>query len=55
MAWQGATTEELKGAKTFLTKFLNLAERVEAISVAAPARLDYDVERRVSERHLKKE
>jgi hypothetical protein len=55
LALDGATTEQLAGAKRFLQIFMNCAEPVEAVSVAAAARLDYDVERRVAERNMKKD
>ncbi len=55
MAMDGATTEQLAGAKKFLQIFMNCAEPVEAISVATPARLDYDVEAKVAARHAKKD
>jgi len=54
LAWDGASTEELAGAKKFLTAILNAAEKVEAVPIAAPARLNYDVEREVANRNLKK-
>jgi hypothetical protein len=55
LAMDGATTEQLAGAKKFLQIFMNAAEPVEAISVATPARLDYDVEAKVAARHAKKD
>ena len=55
MALDGATADHLTGAKTFLKLFLNCAEPVEAISVASPARLDYNVEEKVAARNAKKE
>ncbi len=55
LALGGATAEQLAGAREFLRIFMNCAEPQEAIHVASPPRLDYDVERRVAERHAKKE
>lgn len=55
MALGGATADQLAGAKEFLRVFMNCAEPVEAINVSRPARLDYEVERRVAERNNKKD
>jgi len=55
MAWDGATAEQLAGARKFVTHFLNCAEVQEAISVSRVPRLDYDVERKVADRNNKKE
>ncbi len=55
LALDGATAEQLLGAKKFLQVFMNCAEPVEAINVASPPRLDYDIERKIAERHAKKE
>lgn len=55
MAWSGASAEQLAGAKAFLTKFLNIAEQVEAISVSQTPRLDYNVEAKVAARNSKKD
>jgi len=54
MALDGASAEQLAGAKKFLQIFMNCAEPVEAINVASPTRLNYDVEKQVAERNLKK-
>ena len=55
MALDGASAEQLSGAKRFLVLLLNCAERPEAISVATPPRLNYNVEAEVAARHAKKE
>jgi hypothetical protein len=54
MALDGASAEQLAGAKKFLQIFMNCAEPVEAINVASAPRLNYDVEKQVAERNLKK-
>ena len=56
MSWDGASAEQLAGARKFITHFLNCAEAVEAISVSRVPRLDYDVEAKVAARNaVKKE
>lgn len=56
MALDGATAEEMAGVKKFLVLLLNCAEKPEAISVATPPRLDYDVESKIAAaRNLKKD
>jgi hypothetical protein len=56
IALDGASTEQLAGAKKFLQTFMNCAEPVEAISVARPPTLDYEVEAKVAARNsVKKE
>jgi len=55
MAMDGANADQLAGAKKFLQIFMNCAEPVEAISVTSPPRLDYDVERKIAERNMKKD
>ena len=55
MALDGATADQLAGAKKFLQIFMNCAEPVEAINVASAPRLNYDVARQVAERNTKKE
>ncbi len=55
MALDGASTEQLAGAKKFLQIFMNCAEPIEAINVASPPRLDWDVESKVAARNNKKD
>lgn len=55
MALDGASAEQLAGAKKFLQIFMNCAEPVEAINVASPPRLDYNVEAKVAARNSKKD
>ena len=55
LAWDGATADEMAGAKKFLVLLLNCAETPEAISVASPPRLNYNVEAEIAARRMKKE
>ncbi len=55
MALDGVSAEQLAGAKKFLQIFMNCAEPIEAINVASPPRLDYDVEAKVAARNAKKD
>jgi len=55
MALDGATAEQLAGAKKFLQTFMNCAEPVEAINVSRPPQLDYNVEAKVAARNAKKD
>lgn len=55
MAWDGATADELIGARKFVTHFLNCGEVQEAISMTSMPRLDYDVESRIAARNMKKD
>jgi hypothetical protein len=55
MAWDGATAEQLLGARKFVTHFLNCGEVQEAISVASVPRLNYNVEEQIAASRNKKD
>lgn len=51
LALDGASSEQLAGAKAFLRVFMNCAEPAEAISLTQTPRLDYNVEAKVAARN----